>query len=164
MVLKPISPDPKPTEAELQCERYRLGLTNSRLDESLIRDMARFFWQCGKRQEEPDNFAVPFSTWVFKDDEYAAYRKSGKWKEIRGRVLKKAHYECAGCYNRATEVHHRDYRPRVLAGEDDTSLVPLCKDCHHIIHNKNVKQRASWNEEERVLAALVDRKSSARTS
>jgi 5-methylcytosine-specific restriction endonuclease McrA len=88
---------------------------------------------------------------------YNAYRKSAKWKLIRGKVLRIHNHECACCGAEATEVHHRDYRPRVLEGKDLNALVPLCRSCHDCI--EDARKGKSWNAGEQVLARMVDAKS-----
>lgn len=157
MPLDPIPTDPEPTDAEIEEEKSRLRLQTTCPD-SIARDMARFFCQARKREEEPDSFSAPFSSWV-PELNYNRYLQSDLWHSIRKRVLENAGHKCAACFSQATQVHHRDYRPRVLAGRDDSPLVPLCKDCHHRIHNDaNGKRRDSWQDEERVLAECVKRR------
>jgi hypothetical protein len=159
MPLSPVPTDPEPTDAEIEEQQSRMEFPKGVSDET-VRDMSRFFWRARKRQEEPNSFRWPFSTDILELN-YPVYLESDLWQSIRSKVLKKAGHECAACYNRATEVHHRDYRPRVLAGEDDSLLVPLCRGCHETIHKREGKRRDSWNEEERVLALMVARKENA---
>ncbi len=156
MPLSPIPPNPRPTRAELaaQIERRRGEIA----DEFLAR-WARFYWECERKKERPDEFLCAFSGWIaahspeFRYDEYL---RSDSWRQIRARVLVAARYECAGCFNRAAHVHHRDYRPRVLRGEDDSPLVALCKRCHDNIHAAD----PSWQEIERRLDEIVTLKDS----
>lgn len=156
MPLHPIPPDPEPTEAEIEEEILR-KFSGATLPDH-VREIARFFCHARMRLEHPDSFLAPFSTWN-PDLNYPAYLKSHRWHEIKSRVLGKAGRECAGCLDQATQVHHRDYRPRVLAGEDDTPLVPLCKSCHDKVHYKeDGTRRQVWQEEERALTGLVKRK------
>lgn len=102
-------------------------------------------------EQHPDKFLVAF---VRNKDWYEnEYLTGTLWKSIRERVLKDASHKCACCPAKATEVHHRDYRPRVLSGDDISPLVALCRKCHRRIDE--VKGKNSWNESERLLAELV---------
>jgi len=151
MVLPPIPADPRPTEAEIDAEIERGSITAVRAD--IVRTLARLHWKGRMKAADPDLFLEPFATGV---PNYKAYLRSPIWKKIRAEVLEAADYECAGCVAEATQVHHRDYRPRVLAGEDRVALVPLCKDCHDFIHKgEDGKSRETWNESEELLAELV---------
>jgi hypothetical protein len=156
-MLPQLPPDPEPTDADLEPyleERFPLEHR---------RRFAEFSWRHEKLKEDPNLFAVPFSSWVTGDFEgfpdYVSYRESPLWRRIKRKVLKASNYECAGCSNRATEVHHRDYRPRVLAGECLTLLVPICRECHKKIHAKK-RSDEDWHECERILHELVARKES----
>lgn len=153
-MLYPIPPDPEPTDVELEAEKSRLRLC-SFVPYQIARDIARFFWQARKRQEEADSFHAAFSSWV-PDLDYAAYLESSMWRSIRERVLENSGHECAACFDRATQVHHRDYRPRVLTGRDDNPLVALCADCHRSVHYyDNGKRRVHWQDEEHALMEMV---------
>ncbi|HEX4302720.1 MAG TPA: HNH endonuclease signature motif containing protein [Rhizomicrobium sp.] len=104
-------------------------------------------------RDEPNAFLVPF---VPDEKAYNRYRKSAEWQKIRARVISTARGRCRCCGKAANEVHHRDYRPRVLAGADDSALVAVCTDCHRKIHfAEDGQRRPFWQENERVLAALV---------
>jgi hypothetical protein len=166
MPLPPIAPPPrpKPTPDELapylrKYEHVAPSLPGAavppRFDlASLNRRMATFYWECDRKRENPDDFLVPFTSWIRARDpgfDYDQYLRSDQWYEIRDRVLAAARFVCAACFNRATHVHHRDYRPRVLRGEDDSPLVPMCKHHHDVIHAGN----PSWQEIERRLAEIV---------
>jgi 5-methylcytosine-specific restriction endonuclease McrA len=128
------------------------------VDLQWLRDrMARLAWQVRRRAEDPDTFCVRFASDI--PENYKEYLQSPQWKAIQDNVLAEARYECACCFNKATEVHHRDYRPRVLRGEDLSPLVALCHGCHEKIERDHTgAKRKSWNDKERVLAALVARK------
>ena len=113
--------------------------------------MRRFSGKFSKWEQHPDEFLVAFvrdKYWYEKE-----YLTGALWKSIREGVLKNASYKCACCPANATEVHHRDYRPRVLSGDDISPLVALCRRCHRWIDE--VKGKYSWNEFERLLAELV---------
>jgi 5-methylcytosine-specific restriction endonuclease McrA len=122
------------------------------------RRLAALSWRVRVSTENPNAFRVHF---VPDINAYNEYLKSPIWKEIRQRVLTAANFECAGCFDHATEVHHRDYRPRVLAGEDITPLVALCTECHRTVDGDGSKARDTWNEREAILAALVRKKEAA---
>lgn len=95
---------------------------------------------------------------VFPDaaGSYKEHSAGPRWKAIRARVLKTAQYKCACCPNPATEVHHRDYRPRVLRGEDDSALVALGRDCHRNVDKlPDGSSRKEWHEEEAILAEMA---------
>jgi hypothetical protein len=156
MPLLPIQPDPKASQAELatEIERWR-----GKIAPEVLARWARFHWECDRRKDYPDEFTWPFSNWLFACNpgfKYDEYLKSDLWHQIRKRVLVAAKHQCTVCSNSATQVHHRDYRPRVLRGEDDSPLAALCKRCHEQIHAND----PSWQETERRLAELVDFKDS----
>lgn len=159
MPLSPIPPDPKPTAAELAAaiaqHREKFVETSS------LPILARFQWERERKLESPDDFLVPFASGIVVRDpgfKYDEYLRSDQWYEIRWRVLAAARHKCAACFDTATQVHHRDYRPRVLRGEDDSPLVPLCKKHHDMIHAG--KPSPSWQEIERRLAEIVSQKDS----
>ena len=150
MILASIT-DPKPTEAEIREQLLRL----SGWPEGIRRSMGELSWKSREKTRDPNAFLVPF---VEDVQGYEEYRRSPTWRRIRKAVLKKAKSVCACCGGKATQVHHRDYRPRVLSGEDLAPLVPLCKSCHKRVHyNENERKRTSWNEAEAVLAEMVAR-------
>lgn len=122
--------------------------------EEIRRPFARIRWRIQRRREDPNAFLVPFATEV---DDYGAYLHSPLWKRIRAEVLNAADRKCCCCRGRATQVHHRDYRPRVLSGEDRTPLVAICKSCHDLVHMKGTNDNPSWQEQEAVLAHLIQK-------
>lgn len=64
---------------------------------------------------------------------YADYLASPLWATIRGRVLAASRF-CCGCKaTTPTQVHHKKYSAAVLAGQDDTQLVALYRQCHERI-------------------------------
>ena len=163
MPLQPIPPDPEPTEAELAdfLGRYRPvegapvvpGMTHA----DLCRDTAGLDWKVWKRSQNPDAFLVPYQSDVFeRAADYEAYLGSDEWLAIRAEELEAALGRCRCCGRRATRVHHRDYRPRVLRGEDRNALVAICDPCHRHIHKvRGKKATAHWHECEERLAVLV---------
>ncbi len=68
-----------------------------------------------------------------KRDDYAEYLQSPLWKLIRERVLIRDDWECQMCGKQADVVHHKSYKPEVLAGKKDSELVSLCFGCHNDI-------------------------------
>jgi hypothetical protein len=141
--------DPEPTEADV--EPY-LRFAGRIRDEKARYRTARLKWKIQKTQEDPNAFHVPF---VPSDVDYKIYLSSTLWRRIRKAVLSHSNWSCAGCAAEATQVHHRDYRPRVLLGLDLTPLVALCADCHTFIHEWEDGKPKSWNEEDDILIALV---------
>lgn len=65
---------------------------------------------------------------------YEAYLASKEWKAIRGRVLERDGYRCYDCGHKANQVHHLSYAPEVMAGNDDSQLMSLCRECHRERH------------------------------
>jgi len=148
-MLHKLPDDPEPTEAELQEE---LASMSDWLEHS-GRGMARLRWRVRRAQQDPDAFHVHFASQV---PDYPSYQYSAEWEAIRSKVLDAADHRCACCSKKAKQVHHRDYRPRVLRGEDLTPLVAICGKCHKRVHNNEAgKRRDTWDECERVLAEMV---------
>ena len=152
MPLKALPADPEPTDEELG--PY---LIKSRIIPpaeigwpGVTRRFAALQWRVDKRREDPNLFLIPFATTL---ENYPAYLQSEKWQAIRTRVLDASGRRCICCDRTATQVHHRDYRPRVLDGDDIDALVAICARCHERI--EAVKKKHSWNEAERLLASLV---------
>jgi hypothetical protein len=85
----------------------------------------------------------------FRD--YDEYRESPLWRKIRRRVLKRDLKLCVRCRGPATEVHHRNYLEPVLRGDDDASLVAVCRICHEAIERDPEGRRRSDVEKEAVL-------------
>ena len=157
MPLNPLPPDPEPTEADLARHWPDLrGITDRQ-----ARWFAKTRWKTVEQEKNPDAFLVHF----FNDGGYVAslerhklYLETPLWRAIRARRLVKAGRKCACCSSEATQVHHRDYRPRVLAGQDDSPLVALCEVCHiQKVHGKGERlaEDRTWDEAERVLDKLV---------
>lgn len=155
MTLAPVPPDLEPSEQELA--KALEGL--SHFDAVIRNRMARLVWRVAKKEDDPNAFLVPFATEV---SDYKDYLDSALWKRIRRRVLKAANHVCACCPDKATQVHHRDYRPRVLNGDDDTMLVALCRTCHEAIHTGwDGRSRNCWNDTEADLLRRVTAKATA---
>jgi len=152
MPLPPIPNDPEPTEAEIEAEIDWIDRAGGRA--GIVRQLARLSWIVGKKRENPDAFLVPFATEL---QDYPRYLRSARWRRIHDEVLADADHRCRACGGRATQVHHRDYRPRVLSGEDRTPLVAICGSCHDAIHARLNGAEPSWQEQERRLHMMVCR-------
>jgi len=78
---------------------------------------------------------------------YAAYLASDLWKDIRARVLARDNYLCQACFNKAEQVHHKDYKQATKQGECLDGLISLCRSCHVKIEfngkQKNCPKRAN---------------------
>jgi hypothetical protein len=162
MSLNNIPADPEPTDSELAKTVQQQASKILRGDPPDIERFARFVWAGMRREQEPDAVHVAFSIFVqvFPDGapDYQAYLATSLWNRIRMRVLRAASGKCACCPKPATQVHHRDYRPRVLRGEDDSPLVALCSQCHEMVDKTlKGKSRLSWNKKEAILATMFRR-------
>jgi hypothetical protein len=148
--LPPIPADPKPTKQQINAElRIQEGSMRS-----LPRDKRLRFAEMSWRSKHPDLFWHPFAPepmW------YEAYLISDEWRHIRRAVKKSAGGKCACCASKATQVHHRCYRPRVLSGADMALLIALCGDCHNPVDFDERGKVREAREKERVLAELFAR-------
>jgi hypothetical protein len=157
MPLSLLPPDPEPTPAELERfeaeELKRAGPNPNKTDRDLASGLAFMRWRNALLDRDRNTFLVPSALEV---DGYPAYLNSPLWRKIQRETLKAADHKCAGCSAKATQVHHRDYRPRVLSGEDRAPLVPLCAACHtNVDKEPSGKARDDWPEKERILAEMV---------
>jgi hypothetical protein len=82
---------------------------------------------------------------------YDAYRNSPLWRKIRKRILQRDGKLCIRCGDPATEVHHRNYMEPVLCGDDDVSLVSLCRGCHETVERDKEGRWRSETEKHEVL-------------
>jgi len=146
MPLKALPADPEPTDEELAPYLGKAQL----LPKAIGRRFAALLWQADKQREDPNLFLVPFANVL---PNYGTYLDSPEWGAIKRRILGAAQHRCRACDRKARDVHHRDYRPRVLAGDDDNALIALCRPCHDRI--EKMKREGSWNEAEKLLATLV---------
>ena len=79
------------------------------------------------------------------------FYKSREWQQLRDRILREHHYECAWCkekgkISRAETVHHMQWvkqHPELALqewytykGKTYRNLVPLCHDCHDKAHER----------------------------
>jgi hypothetical protein len=147
VILPPIPHEPRPPESAV-------GLIMSSLSpywlggQRELRRYAEFRWRCWRKEVDPNAFQVAFPP---ADLDYRKYLKSHRWKSIKKKVLARDRQSCRGCGRKATCVHHRDYRPRVLSGEDISLLVSLCHECHHYVHST----RSCWNDAEARLLTRI---------
>ncbi len=153
--------DPEPTEADLRAHWPDFNCSDrmtAKEREEALRRFAYGRWQLAMQKENPDAFLVPF---VEDLKNYSAYLKSSEWARIRKHVLDLYDGACACCDATATAVHLRDYRPRVLRGEDMNALVPVCISCYDLIETTR-KGPGGWQAGERLLADLLNRTRLAR--
>ena len=113
---------------------------------------------------------IPLGTWIrqlIKEDRIEQFYFTDEWKELRQDVLDDHHNECQEClkkgtYTRAVCVHHVNevrVRPELALskfyvdkeGNQQKQLVPLCNECHNIIHKKldNYRKKNRFTNEER---------------
>lgn len=88
---------------------------------------------------------------------YAAYLTSRCWKAIRRRVLLRDKGKCQVCGSRAQCVHHIDYKKATLYGQQDTSLISLCDDCHAAVEwdGESKIHADEWKRKYRLLSDLM---------
>jgi hypothetical protein len=152
MPLARIPGDPLPTYDDLTKHGYDGPWPPSGLLDQQKCFSAKSAWKEVLLTRDPNAFLVPG---VQNQNWYNDYLWSDKnWKRQKRRVVKGADGNCQCCGASATEVHHRDYRPRVLAGDDDSPLVAICRPCHDKVHNDGTRRR-QWDESECVLQELV---------
>lgn len=55
---------------------------------------------------------------------------------------------CSICGRQATEIHHIIHRDNLLLRYDLNNLLPLCSDCHRLVHDKGAELYISvWKME-----------------
>jgi hypothetical protein len=118
------------------------------------RKFAAFYCYAEQKQKFPDMFWHPFAP-----SGYDAYLVSDKWRAISRKVKAEAGNKCACCPNKATQVHHRCYRPRVLSGEDTSLLIALCRTCHKTVDFDERGKVREAHAKERTLTEMFDRES-----
>ncbi len=153
MPLKPLPLDPEPSGMELASYLSSASLKVD-LPSRIAVEMARLAWRSDRRREDPNMFAVRDAPLG-----YGVYLESCEWASVMKRVLVASCFRCAGCYGKATQSHHRDYRPRVMSGEDIEPLLPLCRSCHGKVHAGMWEHAAH----EQILASLIERKDAQMT-
>jgi len=73
---------------------------------------------------------------------YADYIWSAEWAEVKRRYrASKLPQKCVVCGSSHVDLHHRSYRR--LGAERLNDLVPLCREHHMIVHEKE-KTFKSW--------------------
>ena len=114
---------------------------------------------------------IPLAKWIrqlIKADMVEQFYFTDDWKELRQDVLDDFHNECQECLKKGVVttdelcVHHVNevrHRPELALsryftddkGQTQPNLVPLCKVCHNIVHEKVKKARKSdkFTNEER---------------
>ena len=157
-LLPKLPKDPEPTEQDLQPHMQVMPLPPQHKD--LARRFARLLWRRAEAQANPDLFLVPFTSWITSFPEgmptYEAYRASPLWQNVRTQVFRRSSKRCECCGDTAVEVHHRDYRPRVLLGNDLGPLVAICRDCHEFVHKDphTKNHRDCWQDQEATLSSI----------
>lgn len=68
---------------------------------------------------------------------YSEYLASDLWKEIRARVLDRDKYLCQACFEKAEQVHHKNYKDATMQGLCLDGLISLCRKCHVKIELEN---------------------------
>ena len=104
---------------------------------------------------------------LIANDNLVEFYQSQDWKELRQEVLEDCHNECQEClkHGRLTKadcVHHVNEvkkRPDLALsktyvdadGNEQLQLVPLCNECHNIVHDKlgNYNRQHQFINEER---------------
>ena len=71
---------------------------------------------------------------------YQDYLRSDLWQAIRLRILGGWQRECR-CGKTAFEVHHTSYSRAVLLGEDQSGLLPVCRECHQRAEYSGCRKR-----------------------
>ncbi len=85
---------------------------------------------------------------------YKKYLLSPLWRQIKKRVCKPG-TECVVCEREATEVHHKEYSEKVLLGEDDSKLVPLCRWCHQFLEFDDRGEKRTLDQANSVLEMML---------
>lgn len=113
---------------------------------------------------------IPLRVYIMRliaADQIEKFYRTEDWRELRADVLEDFHNECQDClkrgeYTRANCVHHVNevrHRPDLALsrwyvdehGKQQPNLVPLCKTCHNIVHDKLYKyaREGKFDNEER---------------
>ncbi len=113
---------------------------------------------------------IPLAKWIrqlIKEDRVEQFYLTDDWRELRQDVLDDFHNECQECLKQGKVttdelcVHHVNEvrnRPELALsrffvdaeGQTQPNLVPLCKVCHNIVHEKlkkHIKKDKFINEE-----------------
>lgn len=114
---------------------------------------------------------IPLAVYIkrlIKADKVEQFYQTDEWKELRRDVLEFFHFECQECLKKGDVttdelcVHHvnevRDHPELALSryyvdekGQQQYNLVPLCKTCHNIVHDKlgEWQRKGKFTNEER---------------
>lgn len=152
-----LPPDSQPSEADIQAILRADAFSYSGIN--LARTVAELIWKYRRMKADPNAFLVPF----WSDDAelpspcttYASYLRCDHWKVIQQRVMERAGHLCECCGEWAREVHIRDYRPRVLAGDDPTPLVAVCPRCRDYLLEDPVTGGMRDHEEQEAALARI---------
>ena len=95
-------------------------------------------------------------------DDMSMFYTSKEWRRLRRKVLKQYKGECQPCkargyYRKANTVHHhmevRDYPELALSehytdsnGEHQPNLIPVCPECHRVIHGDTAPEEPITKE------------------
>jgi hypothetical protein len=151
--LPPIPPDPKPTKKQIEAELRKTSFDRS-VPSEMQRKVAAVSCYAEQKRNFPDLFWHPFAP-----SDYAGYLISDKLRAISRKIKAEAGSKCACCPKKATQVHHRCYRPRVLSGEDTSLLIALCATCHKTVDFDERGKVREADAKERTLAEMFDRES-----
>lgn len=109
---------------------------------------------------------------LIQDGELWRFYKTKEWIDLREKVLKENHYECAQCkkHGRITRydiksdgtktlistVHHVQFvrkhpelalsRYYYYQGKRYDNLIPVCKSCHNLLHPEKRKSKPNQNK------------------
>lgn len=121
-------------------ERQVTSRTNYNYYKAELRDKGFVSYTCPECDAKADQREREY--WATEDAEiarlralpYPEYLKTDHWKEMRRRMLKRAHFRCQVCNkgNTQLDVHHRTYERR--GKEEYGDLIVLCNDCHRTFH------------------------------
>ena len=65
--------------------------------------------------------------------DYYEYLQSDDWKERRKELLEEADYVCVECGDKATILHHLNYK-NLGSEELEVDVIAVCHKCHVEIH------------------------------
>ncbi len=72
-----------------------------------------------------------------KNMPYQDFLKTAYWKTIRDYVVHRHNGNCQSCLSsRAIDVHHRTYRNHGREHINLGDLMPVCRQCHEILHER----------------------------
>lgn len=121
-------------------DRQITSRTNYNYYKSELRDKGFVSYTCAECEAKAEQREREY--WASEDAEitrlralpYPEYLQTDHWKEMRRRMLKRAHFRCQVCNkgNTQLDVHHRTYERR--GHEEYGDLIVLCNDCHRTFH------------------------------